>query len=92
MLSYLIWVYTCNTIAILVKTFWITGLINARNHLSRYYDSSGDSVTMPGLLKDKHVCKFCPCIKECMLYHWYVYIGVIILLYVFCGPKKIIPN
>lgn len=54
--------------------FWIvlsthSGLLLARNHLAQYHGNLGGHMTLPGMLKDRHTCKYCPHIKQCMLYH-----------------------
>ena len=45
------------------------GLLIARNHLACYHGNHSGHVTMPGMLRERHTCKHCPQLPQCMLYH-----------------------
>ena len=50
--------------------FFVLGLLMARNHLARYFGHQ--SSDLPAILKDQHICKYCPYLKQCSLYHRYL--------------------
>ena len=49
-----------------------SGLLMARNMVAGHYGNLADHMTLPGMLKDSHVCKHCPYQAQCCLVHKYV--------------------
>eukprot|EP00731_Ephydatia_muelleri_P031702 Em0023g209a len=45
------------------------GLLLQRNNVARYLDNQERQVSLPGMLKDRHVCHSCPYLQLCTLYH-----------------------
>ena len=40
-----------------------------RNNVARYLDNQERQSSLPGMLKDRHVCQRCPHLQHCTLYH-----------------------
>ena len=64
-------------------SFIPSGLLMARNRVAGYYGNLADHMTLPGMLRDSHVCKYCPYLTQCCLTHKYVH-GCAVLLCLVC--------
>ena len=45
------------------------GLLMARNAVAGHYGNLIGHMTLPEMLKDSHVCKYCPYLPQCCLVH-----------------------
>ena len=53
----------------------------ARNRVAGYYGNLADHMTLPGMLRDSHVCKYCPYLTQCCLTHKYVQSCILVCMY-----------
>ena len=43
----------------------------ARNSVAANHGKLASNMTLPGMLRDSHVCKYCPHLPQCSLAHKY---------------------